>query len=56
MIGQVLDENHNMLGPLTVGGYVCHFHHVDHKLNLYYFMEVNLEGDIEKVDCLYKKI
>ncbi|WP_265026586.1 hypothetical protein [Wolbachia endosymbiont (group A) of Bibio marci] len=56
MIGQVLDENHNTLGPLTVGGYVCHFHHDDHKVNLQYLMEVNLEGDMEKILSLKKGI
>ncbi|MGL9778787.1 MAG: hypothetical protein ACR5K5_00675 [Wolbachia sp.] len=54
--GEVLDESHNVIGNFTINDHIGSVYENDHKVNLQYFMEVNLEGDIEKIDSLYKKI
>lgn len=49
IIGQILDENHNVLGSGTFGGYVYNFHQDDYNITLQYFTDVNLKGDVKKI-------
>ncbi|WP_253302774.1 hypothetical protein [Wolbachia endosymbiont of Psylliodes chrysocephala] len=53
---EILDESHNMIGNLTIDGYIYDFYEDDHNMNLQFFTEIDLKGDIEKIDSLYKKI
>jgi hypothetical protein len=56
MKSEILDENHNMLGNLEVNGRLCHFYQDDHKTDVRYYTEINLEGDIKQMDSLFMGI
>ncbi|BFD47276.1 MULTISPECIES: hypothetical protein [Wolbachia] len=53
---EILDESHNMIGDLTIDGYIHSFHADTHNMNLKSFTEIDLKGDIKKINSLYKKI
>ncbi|MFL3876997.1 hypothetical protein [Wolbachia endosymbiont of Trichogramma kaykai] len=53
---EILDESHNMIGNLTIDGYICNFYEDNHNMNLRFSMEVGLKGDIEKISFLHKNI
>ncbi|GFY65135.1 uncharacterized protein TNIN_56981 [Trichonephila inaurata madagascariensis] len=54
--GEILDKSHNMIGNLTIDGYIYDAYADNHNMNLKFFTEIDLKGDIEKIDSLYKKI
>ncbi|UIP92234.1 hypothetical protein JSQ73_003375 [Wolbachia endosymbiont of Anopheles demeilloni] len=53
---EILYESHNMIGNLTIDGYICNFYEDNHNMNLKFSMEVDLKGDIEKISFLHKNI
>lgn len=53
---EILDESHNMIGNLTIDGYIYNAHEDDHNMNLKFSMEMDLKGDIKKINSLHKKI
>ncbi|MBA8757233.1 MULTISPECIES: hypothetical protein [Wolbachia] len=53
---EILDESHNMIGDLTIDGYIHSFHADNHNMNLKFFTEIDLKGDIKKINSLHKKI
>ncbi|OCA06936.1 hypothetical protein [Wolbachia endosymbiont of Trichogramma pretiosum] len=53
---KILDESHNMIGSLTIDGYICSLYEDNHNMNLIFSMEVDLKGDIEKISFLRKNI
>ncbi|WP_265026692.1 hypothetical protein [Wolbachia endosymbiont (group A) of Bombylius major] len=53
---EILDESHNMIGNLTIDGYIYNAHEDDHNMNLKFFTEIDLKGDIKKINSLRKKI
>lgn len=65
--GKILDKSHNMIGDLTIDGYIHDFHidgyihnfHEDnHNMNLklHTSMEIDLKGNMEKINSPHKKI
>ncbi len=46
---EILDESHNMIGNLTIDGYICNAYAGDHNMNLKFFTEIDLKGDIKKI-------
>jgi len=53
---EILDESHNMIGNLTIDSYIYDAYADNHNMNLKFFMEIDLKGDIEKIHSLHKKI
>ncbi|WP_341820888.1 hypothetical protein [Wolbachia endosymbiont (group A) of Myopa testacea] len=56
MGSEILDKSHNMIGNLTIDGYIHNFHEGNHNMNLKLSMEIDLKGDIEKINSLYNNI
>ncbi|WP_065094796.1 MULTISPECIES: hypothetical protein [unclassified Wolbachia] len=54
--GEVLDESHNVIGNFTINDYIGTVCENDHKFNFHQSRQITLEGDIEKILSLYKKI
>ncbi|WP_341808413.1 hypothetical protein [Wolbachia endosymbiont (group E) of Neria commutata] len=54
--GEILDENHHMIGNLVINGQVETLHLDDHKLSVKYGVEMSLEGDINNIFSLTEKI
>ncbi|WP_250294936.1 hypothetical protein [Wolbachia endosymbiont of Oedothorax gibbosus] len=53
---EILDESHNMIGNLTIDGYIYDAYADNHNMNLKFSMEMDLKGDIKKINSLHKKI
>ncbi|WP_341815494.1 MULTISPECIES: hypothetical protein [unclassified Wolbachia] len=53
---EILDESHNMIGNLTIDGYIYDAYADNHNMNLKFFTEIDLKSDIEKINSLQKKI
>ncbi|WP_425386209.1 hypothetical protein [Wolbachia endosymbiont (group A) of Barypeithes pellucidus] len=47
--GEILDENFNVVGNLDMQGSLYYFHYYDHSIAITYDIEINLEGNIEKI-------
>ncbi|MGL9718557.1 MAG: hypothetical protein ACR5K9_07895 [Wolbachia sp.] len=52
----ILDESHHTIGNLTIDGYVYNFREDDHNVNLKFSVEMDLKGDIKKINSLHKNI
>lgn len=53
---EILDKSHNMIGNLTIDGHIYDAYADNHNMNLKFFTEIDLKGDIEKINSLQKKI
>lgn len=56
MGSKILDESHNMIGNLTIDGYIHNFHEDNHNVNLKLLMEIDLKSDIERINSFYNNI
>ncbi|MGL9759099.1 MAG: hypothetical protein ACR5LA_10125 [Wolbachia sp.] len=56
MGSEILDESHNMIGNLTIDGYIHDFHEDDHNMNLKFSTQIDFKGDMEKINFLHKNI
>lgn len=49
MVGEMLDENHDIIGNFTGDAYIYNFHIDDHNMNIQLYMEMDCKGDIKKI-------
>lgn len=49
MAGEMLDENHDIIGNFTGDAYIYNFHIDDHNMNIQLCMEMDYKGDIKKI-------
>ncbi|MGL9757287.1 MAG: hypothetical protein ACR5LA_00100 [Wolbachia sp.] len=47
--GEILDESHDTIGKLTIDGFPLYVYQDDHRVNIKYGIELNLEGNIEEI-------
>ncbi|MDR2609354.1 MAG: hypothetical protein LBC06_02030 [Rickettsiales bacterium] len=56
MESEILDESHHMIGNFTIDAYIYNFHIDDHNINTKLHMEMDLKGDMRKINSLRKDI
>ncbi|MFT4314452.1 MAG: hypothetical protein AB3P11_05150 [Wolbachia pipientis] len=49
MAGEMLDENHGIIGNFTGDAYIHNFRVDDHNMNIQLYMEMDCKGDIKKI-------
>lgn len=54
--GEVLDESHNVIGNFTINDHIGSVYENDHRFNFHQSRLITLEGDIEKILSLHKKM
>lgn len=54
--GEALDESHNVIGNFTINNHIGLVYENDHRFNFHQSRLITLEGDIEKILSLRKKI
>lgn len=53
---EILDESHQMIGNFTIDTYIYNFHIDDQNMNTKLYMEMDLKGDMRKINSLRKDI
>ncbi|MDR3132272.1 MAG: hypothetical protein LBU02_04230 [Rickettsiales bacterium] len=53
---EILDESHQMIGNFTIDTYIYNFHIDDQNMNAKLYMEMDLKGDMRKINSLRKDI
>ncbi|MDR0288476.1 MAG: hypothetical protein LBH78_00215 [Rickettsiales bacterium] len=56
MENEILDESHHMIGNFTIDAYIYNFHIDDQSMNTELCMEIDLKGDMRKINSLRKDI
>ncbi|MCM1001127.1 MAG: hypothetical protein KTV72_02205 [Wolbachia endosymbiont of Melophagus ovinus] len=56
MESEILDESHHIIGNFTTDTYIYNFHIDDHNMNTKLCMEMDLKGDMRKINSLRKDI
>ncbi|QOD37918.1 hypothetical protein [Candidatus Wolbachia massiliensis] len=51
---KILDKSYNMVGNLTIDGYIHNSYKDDHNMYLKFSTEIDLKGDMEKILSLGK--
>uniref|UniRef100_A0AAU7YMS3 Uncharacterized protein n=1 Tax=Wolbachia endosymbiont of Oeneis ivallda TaxID=3171168 RepID=A0AAU7YMS3_9RICK len=49
MAGEMLNENHGIIGNFTGDAYIHNFRVDDHNMNIQLYMEMDCKGDIKKI-------
>ncbi|WCR58274.1 hypothetical protein [Wolbachia endosymbiont of Ctenocephalides felis wCfeJ] len=53
---KILDEKHHTIGNLTIDGYIYNFYEDNNNMNLKFSVEMDLKGDMKKINSLRKNI
>ncbi|MGL9733082.1 MAG: hypothetical protein ACR5KW_03655 [Wolbachia sp.] len=53
---EILNESHKIIGNFTIDTYIYNFHIDDQNMNTKLYMEIDLKGDMKKINLLCKDI